>query len=735
MTNPTSNRSTADKADKAPEACDITTNDAHIALTAGNTSLVLECAIGSRPQILYWGSRLAETSPELLKLMTTRQHAMGGADTEVASSLLNETGSGISGLSGFAAHRSGTEWATLFTVQSVEQPSHNNIKIICLDQATSVRAIHEIGFNSDSNLMTYQTTIINEGRDDLSIDWCAAASLPLDPRATRLFGFTGRWADEFGVEEIPAFLGSYVRENKNGRTSHDNFPGLIATTEETVEKSGAGFGFHLGWSGNSRVRVDRLSDGRAFMQMGEYFYPGEMTLSPGDSYTSPTLYAGFTTRGLSALSRKFHRHLRHSLLDKRIKNKARPVHYNTWEAVYFNHDQDKLLKLADKAAAVGAERFVLDDGWFGGRRSDKAGLGDWWVSKEVYPNGLDPLIKRVTDLGMQFGIWFEPEMVNPDSDLFRQHPDWILKAEGVEQVPFRGQYVLDLTRPEVTQYLYEAINNILTRYNVSYIKWDMNRDVHHPGSQGRPAISRQTRELYKLLERFRTEYPHLEIESCSSGGARADYGIIRYTDRIWTSDSNDALDRQRIQRGASHFFPLEIMGTHVGPKVCHITGRQISMEMRVATAFFGHMGMELNLLKETPKDLETLKAGIALHKQYRTLLHSGDFVRLDTPVHVNAVGVVSVDKCEAVFSWANMKGHRETLPGRLFFTELDSSKKYRVQIIWPAPVSSRSSPSILEAADLGGKGIILPGEALMQMGLQVPLMNPETCLIYALKAE
>ena len=326
-------------------------------------------------------------------------------------------------------------------------------------------------------------------------------------------------------------------------------------------------------------------------------------------------------------------------------------------------------------------------------------------------------------------------MVNPDSDLFRTHPDWILRAEGVEQVPFRGQYVLDLTRPEVTDYLYTSINDILVNHDVSYIKWDMNRDVHHPGSHGRPAIFRQTRELYKLLERLKAEHPNLEIESCSSGGARADYGILRYTDRIWTSDSNDALDRQRIQRGASHFFPLEIMGAHVGPKVCHITGRQLSMEMRVATAFFGHMGMELNLLEESAEDIETLKAGIALHKQYRALLHSGDFVRLDTPAHVNAIGVVAPNKRQAVFSWANMTGHRETLPGRLFFTELDPAQKYRVQIIWPTPVTSRTKPSILEAANLGGEGVVLPGEALMQMGLQVPLMNPETCLIYALKAE
>ena len=709
-------------------------DERYVTLTGGDTSLVLDCAIGERPSILYWGKSLNDMPPELLKIMSTHQHAHGNADKEIASSLLNETGSGISGLSGFSGHRSGKDWASLFTVQSIERPSDKDVKITCFDAAIKVWAIHDIGLNKDSSILTCQTRIVNSGEDELSIDWCTAACLPLDQRATRLMGFTGRWAGEFRTEEIPHFFGAYVRENKSGRTSHDNFPGLLALTDEATERSGPAFGFHLGWSGNNRVRVDRLSDGRAFMQMGEYFYPGEMVLAPGEAYQTPVLYAAFTTRGISALSRKFHHHLRHSVMDGRINKKPRPIHYNTWEAVYFNHNTDKLMELAEKAAEAGAERFVLDDGWFGSRRDDKTGLGDWWVSKEVYPDGLKPLIDKVTELGMEFGIWFEPEMVNLDSDLFRTHPDWILHAEGVEQVPFRGQFVLDMTRQEVTDYLYDAIRKILDEYDVTYIKWDMNRDIHHPGSNGRPALGQQVRALYKLLQRVRETYPHVEIESCASGGARADYGILQHTDRIWTSDSNDALDRQKIQRGASHFFPLEIIGTHVGPETCHITGRRLTMEMRVATAFFGHMGMEMNLLEESEESLQTLKAGIALHKKYRHLLHTGDFARLDTPKSVYAVGVVSADKNEALFSWANLAGHRETLPGRLFLPELAPAKRYKTRIIWPNPVLSRTSPSILDAADLNGDGMVFTGEALSEMGLQLPLLYPETCLIYELKA-
>ncbi|MEL6566920.1 MAG: alpha-galactosidase [Pseudomonadota bacterium] len=705
-----------------------------ITLTAGNTSLVIDCTIGQRPSILHWGSKLAHSDAASLRKMTTRQHAPGGADAEVASSLLNETGSGLAGLSGFSAHRSGTAWASLFRVTKVEQPSESEVRIICDDEATRVRAVLILGFNPDSNLLTCQTQIENQGDTPLSIDWCASASLPLDPRASRVFGFTGRWSGEFNLEEIPPFQGSYVRENKNGRTSHDNFPGLVVGTPETHEQAGPCFAFHLGWSGNNRVRVDRLSDGRAFVQMGEYFFPGEMSLEPGGVYRTPRLYAAFTSRGFSALSRKFHHHLTHEVMDGRIRGRTRPVHYNTWEAVYFDHDRKTLFDLAEKAAWVGAERFVLDDGWFGGRRNDKAGLGDWWPSPDAYPDGLGPLVDHVTGLGMEFGLWFEPEMVNPDSDLYRAHPDWILHAEGVEQVPFRNQFVLDLTRKEVSDYLFDCMDKLLSDHAISYIKWDMNRDVHHPGSRGRPVIHKQTRALYALIGRVRAAHPGVEIESCSSGGGRADYGILRRTDRIWTSDSNDALDRQRIQRGASHFFPLSIMGAHVGPETCHITGRRLTMDMRVATALFGHMGMELDLLEEPEAGLNTLKAGIALHKRHRDLLHSGLFYRIDTPAHVNAVGVVCERQDEALFSWCNLAGHRETAPGRFHVPGLDGARRYRTRIVWPSPVRSVSSPSVIEALDLNGEGSVLPGEALAHVGLQVPLLHPETCLIYHFEA-
>jgi alpha-galactosidase len=712
----------------------MTDHTGFVTLHAGETSLVLACARGERPRIIYWGAKLASTSPRSLVAMTTRQHAPGSADIDIRDSLLNETGTGMESGSGFLAHRQGTDWATLFCVTEVRHPEANTVEIVCEDKVSSIRAIHSLSLDPDSEVLSCHTEIENLGETDLVIEACAAMCLPIDPRASQIFGFTGRWANEFQRQPIAPFTGTYLRENKKGRTSHDSFPGLLVGFETTNEQSGACFAFHLGWSGNHRVRLDRLSDGRTFVHMGELFFPGELSLEPGAKYRTPSLYAGYSGDGFSALSRQFHRHLSQTVMDGRITHKPRPIHYNTWEAVYFDHDVHTLFQLADKAADVGAERFILDDGWFGARRNDKAGLGDWWVSKEVYPDGLGPLIGHVTALGMEFGIWFEPEMVNPDSDLFRQHPDWILQVEGVEQVPFRQQYVLDLSRPDVSDYLFDHIHKLLSAHPISYIKWDMNRDVHHPGSQGRPAIHKQTHALYALIDRLRAAHPDLEIESCSSGGARCDYEVLRRTDRIWTSDSNDALDRQNIQNGASHFFPLKVMGAHVGPAKCHITGRRLSMNLRVATALFGHMGMELNLLDEDAASLEVLKAGLALHKTHRALIHGGAFHRLDTPDHINAIGVVADDTSEALFSWCNLTGHAQTLPGRMYLPGLDSSRSYRTKIVWPSPVRSVSQPSIIEALDLQDSGTVLSGEALAQMGLQIPLLHPETCLIFHLEA-
>ncbi|MEM7664909.1 MAG: alpha-galactosidase [Pseudomonadota bacterium] len=703
-------------------------------LRAAGTLVAIEATKGMRPIILYAGPDLDRVEAQDLALLATRQHAPGSASVPLRGSMINEIGTGISGPSGLVAHRAGQDWAIDLRIDRVDTSGQNAITIHCQDTNVAVAVCHSLSIAPDTGVLTCGTSIENLGKGTLEVDWCAALCLPLDQRLDQVLNFAGRWSGEFEIERIDAFKGSIVRENKAGRTSHDAFPGGFAIAEHTDEQRGLAVGYHLAWSGNHRLRIDRHSDNRTLVQMGEMTFPGEVRLGHGESYRSPDFIAAWSEDGLNGVSHKFHDHLRGSVMDGRSLAKPRPVHYNTWEAVYFNHDEDTLIELAEAAAAVGAERFVLDDGWFGGRRHDGAGLGDWWVSEEVYPNGLHPIVDKVKALGMEFGLWFEPEMVNPDSDLYRAHPDWVLQAEGVEAVPFRGQLTLDLTKTEVFDYLFDKITQLVGTYGITYIKWDMNRDTNHPGSSGRGAMHRQTVAVYRLFEKLRAAHPELEIESCSSGGGRADYGIMRHADRIWTSDNNDARQRQAIQRGATHFFPLRVLGSHVGPKRCHVTGREFSMAFRVASAVFGHMGMELDLRAESEADLKVLKAGIALYKQHRDLIHNGTFRRLASAEKTNLVGCISADKSEALFSYAKLETELATLPSRIHLNGIDAERKYRVRIIWPQHNPSISMPSIMDAADLMCDGTIVSGAALIGHGIQPPLTFPDTCLFYHLKA-
>ncbi|WP_051699139.1 alpha-galactosidase [Erythrobacter longus] len=708
-----------------------------LTLSGGGVLVMVDARQGERPRIIYCGPELAGADPEQLKALAAWQYVDGSAGQERALTLSNELSTGTLAPAGLLASRNGEDWAIDLRVESVRSLEGPGVEIHCLDARTEVGANYTLLLDQSAGVLTSRTRITNHGDKELTVDWCAALCLPLDFRLSEIMGFSGRWAGEFQREEIGAFQGSYVRENMAGRTSHECFPGLILKTPDTNEAHGLACGFHLAWSGNHRLRVDRLPDGRCALQMGELLWPGEIRLAVGESYGTPDLLATWSNQGVGAVSRAFHAHLSGEVLDTRTASKPRPVHFNTWEAVYFFHDQSTIIDLAKLAASVGAERFVLDDGWFGARRNDKAGLGDWWVSPDVYPRGLHPIVNKVRELGMEFGLWFEPEMVNPDSDLYRAHPDWVLDAPGVDTIAFRNQLTLNLSKPEVADYLYEKIAALVDEYKIDYIKWDMNRDCHHPGggaqTGGRAVMHLQTLAVYRLIDRLRDAFPNLEIESCSSGGGRADYGILRRTDRIWTSDNNDARDRQQIQKGASYFFPLRVLGSHVGPKKCHITGRRFSMQFRVASAIFGHMGLELNLAHESETDRAVLAEGIALYKKHRALLHTGAFHRVPSAPHANVVGVVSPSRAEAMFSYALLESRPRTAPDRLFFAGLDEARQYRVRIVWPGVDPSINQPSIVQSCDLMRKGTVFSGAALMQFGMQTPPLHPDSALIYHLE--
>ena len=707
----------------------------HVRFDAADATLIFACAKGAPVSILYWGGALhADTDCAELEGLFARQGMHGVADVSLPLSLAMEPGLGHPMFQGFAAHRAGKDWGSRFEVGKVEL-REGGAKIICRDESTRLGLEYEIDFDARTGVLRIRSTLTNYGATPLDVSDMMTACLPVPDGMTDIIGFTGRWTQEFTQERVARNAATYLRENRSGRTSHFSYPAILLAATDTNESTGDVYGFHLAFSGNHCIRVDSLTDGRGLVSLGALLLPGEVRLAPGETYASPEIVAAYSGQGLSKLSRKFHDHVRTKLLSPEMRAKPRPVHYNTWEAVYFDHDVEKLKELATRAAEIGVERFVLDDGWFGGRRHDRAGLGDWTVSRDVYPDGLGPLVDHVTGLGMEFGLWFEPEMVNPDSDLYRAHPDWVLGLEGVEQIPFRSQLALDISRPEVADYLFHAIDAILRDHDISYIKWDMNRDLSHPGdSSGVPRAFAQVGALYALLDRVRHAHPYVEIESCSSGGARADMGVLAHSDRVWTSDSNDALDRQVIQRGASFFLPLEVLGCHVGPAKCHVTGRRLSMEMRAATALMGHMGLELNLLTERTADLDVLKNAIDLHKKHRALLHNGDVFRLDSAPQLIASGVIARDKSEAIYSVAYVASDAKVLPGRFQFTGLDPQRSYRLQLIWPSDWQAIKGPSAIETLDLNGEGAIFSGAALVHGGLQLPHAFPETCLLFYVAA-
>lgn len=680
------------------------------------------------PQVLYWGQRLAADLDlnELASLQQQPVH-LGTLDHPVPLSLVPEPGRGFFGAAGLEGHSQQQHWAGQFQAEGL-QKTGQRLDYQGRDAVSGLTLTLQLTLTADTDMLSLQASLHNAGTQAFELSHLGL-SLPVPARADELMTFHGRWIQEFLSERKPWPKDRLVQENRRGRTSHDTFPGIVAGTPGFAETRGEVWGLHLAWSGNHRTLAEKTSLGERHLQMAEWLYPGEVSLAPGATYHSPRVMAAWSDQGLNGLSRVFHQHLRRYILAPQVSTHPRPVHFNTWEGIYFDHKPDQLLAMVEDAAAVGVERFVLDDGWFGERHDDTAGLGDWWVNERKHPGGLDYLIDAVKAAGMEFGLWFEPEMINADSDLYRAHPDWILSLPGYSQPTGRHQYVLDLSRHEVENWLFERLDTLLQRYDIRYIKWDMNRDLTQPGNaRGHASVHAQTRALYRLLERLRQAHPAVEIESCASGGGRADFGILAYTQRIWVSDCIDALERQRMQKTFSIFFPPEVMGSHISANPTHTTGRHHSAGFRLITAMFGHMGLELDVTRLSSEEKTQTRELVARYKHHRQLLHSGHYVRLDTAdPALQAQGVVADDGARAVFAAAVLSLPENMLLPPLRLAGLNSDTRYRLTL-WVPPESAgptaRTSP--LQAAGGGS----FSGAALMQSGLQLPILHPETaCLI------
>lgn len=549
--------------------------------------------------------------------------------------------------------------------------------------------------------------------------------IPLADNQTEILDFAGRHEKERQPQRHDVHDGAWVREFRWGRTGFEGPVIMVGTP---------GFNFHQGqvvcvqpaWSGNTVLSVDRNSATAAGISAGELLLPGEVVLEEGQEYKSPWVLVTASNAGMDPIMHSLHSWER----TLPAHPKSQPVTLNVWEAVMFDHDLDKLQDIADRAARIGVERYVLDDGWFHLRRDDTAGLGDWWVDKEVWPQGLTPLVDYVHDKGMQFGLWFEPEMINPDSDTYRQHPDWAMRARQENPRLQRNQLVLDLTNPEAFEYVYQKVSAVLDEHQIDYVKWDHNRDLLEAGSDlhGRsPAVHQQTLAYYRLLDRLRERFPHVAWESCASGGGRIDMSVIEHVSRFWNSDMTDALSRQLIQPWTMQTVAPEYIGAHISQPCSQQTHRSYSLDFRAATAVFYSFGIEWDIRDASDADLERLGAWVAWYKEHRDFLHSGDVVRLDTADEaVLAQGVLAQDGSRAIIAHIQ---YEESSSNRGIFLRvpgLDPTAQYK--LTWTSPIQPEATLETFDVLGPLGQEHV-SGEYLAQVGFRMPRCRPETARI------
>ena len=694
---------------------------AHAHLSNGGVDFFCE-EIDGALVIRYWGARL---TGDLTNFPFERAIPNSDFDEVQSPGALREHSRGWLGYPTISGHRNGTDWSTQFQVISlVSDRTSLDVKLVDTKAQLelSVRAILD-----EFGVIRLNYSLTNNG-DDYCLNellyW-----LPLSDRATQTLDFAGRWSNERNPQRSDIQIGRWVRETHEGRSGHNGTIGEIALAEDCNFQSGEAWSVALAWSGDSQYCVERTYEGVQSIGAGAILAPGEVILKTGETYQAPELVAAFSANGLDGLANSYHSAIRSR---KGHPKSPRPITLNMWEAIYFDHSEERVKLLVDGAAEIGVERVVLDDGWFGSRRNDRSGLGDWQVSPAVWPEGLAGISKYVASKGMEFGLWFEGEMINPDSDIFRKHPDWILSEGGRTPATWRHQLVLNLANPDAYKHVLESISQVITDASVKYIKWDHNRILQDAGYLGRAAFQKQTYAIYRLFDELKSRHPGLEIESCASGGGRIDLGMIEHADRFWTSDNNDALERQRIQRWTMQFIPPELLGTHIGPTPGHQTGRLLSLPFRAITALFGHAGIEWDISKLDASDLEALKNWISYYKAKRSLLHTGTMIRMDfADQNHHLYGVISRDLKSALIAFAQLAPIPTSHPPQIRVRGLTTDQKYRVHIAEPAGASGMMQ---IKPPKWLREGAIVTGSLLENLGLPAPILQPAEAILIEIEA-
>ncbi|MDN3495857.1 alpha-galactosidase [Planococcus sp. APC 4015] len=706
-----------------------------VVIDAYGVALILEVPESGLPRVLHWGAspgHLTDDDLAVLSAGVSRQTPPGTLDAAWQVSILPAQADGWAGRPGAQVRtRDGLHrfrWRAV-TVQA----SDDTIVVEAADAASGL-AVRWCAAIETAGVLWIDLALRNDGDEPFEVEWLEA-TLPVPTTVTHLTTFDGRWTREKRPVTTPVPAGAVTRQSRRGRPGHDSPAAALLTIGEPRFTGGEVWGTHLAWSSDATYRTDRLTDSSTLIGAGELLLPGEAVLSPGETHCAPRTAFVWSAQGLDGFSQRVHTWLR---ARPQHPSSPRPLTLNTWEAVYFDHDPARLRALAEFAATVGIERFVLDDGWFQGRRDDSTSLGDWVVDREVWPDGLEPLAERVHELGLQFGLWFEPEMVSLDSDVARAHPDWLLHdpahLDHDPSLSWRGQYVLDLANPHAYAHVRDQMSTLVAALGIDFIKWDHNRDLVDSVHDGRPGVRAQMMAGYRLLRELKDAHPGLEIESCSSGGARTDLGIIEVTDRVWASDSNDPVERQDIQRWTGLLLPPELVGAHVGPATSHSSGRTTDLSYRMATSLLGSAGFECDILTFDADERATISRFAELYRQLRPVVHGGlvSHPELRDPAW-RVTAFTAHDAAEAVVVVATVRSIEDARAERLRLPGLDRSRRYRVRV--RDEIGAARSASWITPAWFSAGEIVLPGAVLADVGLQLPALWPVQAFVLHATAE
>ncbi|NIK78811.1 alpha-galactosidase [Paenibacillus castaneae] len=585
------------------------------------------------------------------------------------------------------------------------------LELTLKDELTGLLVVLSYTVFNAFNAITRSARIVNNGEETLQLQRAFSLSLDFAHDRYEMLQLSGAWTRERHVHKRKLEPGLQAIESRRGSSSHMQNPFIALLSEGATEDHGDVYGVNLVYSGNftAGVEVDQFHSARLFMGINPFDF--NWRLQPGEQFQTPEAVMVYSEQGLGGMSRSFHDLYRSRLIRGAFRDQVRPILVNNWEATYFNFNADKIESIARTGKELGIELFVLDDGWFGKRDNDTTSLGDWFVDRNKLPNGLEDLVSRVKRLDMQFGLWFEPEMISPESELYRAHPDWCLHVDGRRRTQARHQLILDMSRTDVQDYIVKSISDILSSAPITYVKWDMNRNMTEIGSallppeRQRETAHRYMLGLYSVLEKITSSFPHVLFESCSGGGGRFDAGMLYYMPQTWTSDNSDAVSRLKIQYGTSIVYPVSSMGAHVSAVPNHQVGRMTSLETRGNVALSGNFGYELDLTRFTEEEKVAVKAQIELYKDVRHLVQFGDFYRLLSPFEGNETAwmFVSKDQSDAFVVFVSVLQEPNPKLNRFRLKGLDPNRDYRLQ----------------------GEETVYGGDQLLYAGLATPQFNSD----------